>query len=99
MNPHTTSMSLFDAVSTSKMGKSVHYMVLKFIGRVVSSKKHSPFSKKLKVKRLEWAVAYLKTNFSNVIFTDECCATLDGPDGWGAGLGSEPSPSRLTPPT
>ncbi len=29
-----------------------------------------------------WAEQYLKQDFSNVIFTNECRATLDGPDGF-----------------
>ena len=27
----------------------------------------------------------MKTDFRNVLFTDECRATLDGPDGWSSG--------------
>ena len=29
-----------------------------------------------------WAKTYMKTGFMNVIFSDECRATLDGPDGF-----------------
>ena len=34
---------------------------------------------------MEWAERCHKENFSNVIFTDECRATLDGPGGWARG--------------
>ena len=34
---------------------------------------------------LQWAQKYMKTNFQTVWFTDECRATLDGPDGWSSG--------------
>ena len=27
----------------------------------------------------------MKTDFRNALFTDECRATLDGPDGWSSG--------------
>ena len=34
---------------------------------------------------VEWARRYMKTDFRNVLFKDECHATLDGPDGWSSG--------------
>ena len=40
---------------------------------------------KLPEGRLTWAKKYLKTNFGNVIFTDESRVTLDGSDGWTQG--------------
>ena len=38
-----------------------------------------------KLARLDWAKSSMKTNFENVLFTDESRATLDGPDGWMSG--------------
>ena len=43
---------------------------------------------------MEWVKKYMKVDFSQVIFTDECRATLDGPDGWAQGWVS----SDHTPP-
>ena len=39
----------------------------------------------------------MKVNLESVIFTDECRATLDGPDGWSRGWYDAhfPSPQRL----
>ena len=36
-------------------------------------------------KRVKWATDYIKCDFSTVIFTDECRAMLDGPDGFSRG--------------
>ena len=44
-----------------------------------------PLSKLHRQKRLDWADMYLKQDFSKVLWTDECRATLDGPDGWARG--------------
>ena len=42
-----------------------------------------PFAltKQRKAKCVKWATDYMKCDFATVIFTDECCDTLDGPDG------------------
>ena len=40
-----------------------------------------PLTARRKTKQLEWARQYFKTDFQTVLFTDECRATLDGPDG------------------
>ena len=48
-------------------------------------------------KRLKWAENNMKVNFENVIFMNECRATLDGPDGWSRGRydAQLPPPRRL----
>ena len=38
-----------------------------------------------KEKPLNWASEYMQLDFKEVLFTDECRSTLDGPDGWSEG--------------
>jgi transposase len=46
---------------------------------------------------MKWAENNMKVNFQNVLFTDECRATLYGPDGWSRGWydAQSPPPQRL----
>ena len=44
--------------------------------------KRPPLKQQHKYRRIEWAEKYMKTDFSSVMFTDECRPTFDGPDGW-----------------
>ena len=44
-----------------------------------------PLTKQHKAKRVKWATDYIKCDFSTVIFTYECRATLDDPDGFNRG--------------
>ena len=48
------------------------------LAKVTKPIKQPQLSKRHKTKRLEWARRYMKTDFqnSNVLFTDECRATL-----------------------
>ena len=39
-------------------------------------------TKKHRETCLRWAKTYMKQDFSKVMFTDECRATLDVPDEW-----------------
>ena len=84
-NHHSCSKFIFVAASGPKVGKTTRCKVLQSIGRAISPKKRPLLTKVHKAKRVEWAERYHKANFSNVIFTDECRATLDGPDGWAGG--------------
>lgn len=45
-----------------------------------------PLNNAQKQKLLQWAQKYIKNHFQPILFTDESCATLDGPDGWSSGL-------------
>lgn len=83
--PHATSKAIFDTAGVPEMGKTARCETLKTLGKVLKPQKQPPLSKHHKTKRVEWALRYMKTDFKNVIFTDECRATLDGPDGWASG--------------
>ena len=77
---HTTSKSIFDNAGVPKMAETARYQTLKSLAKVMKS-----ISKRHKTKRVERARRYMKTDFRNVLFTDECRASLDGPDGWSSG--------------
>ena len=83
--PHATRKSIFDAAGVPKMGKTARCETLRTLGKVRKPQKQPPLSKLHKRKRVEWAHRYMKTDFKNVIFTDEFRVTLDGPDGWASG--------------
>ena len=83
--PHATSKTIFDRAGVPKMAKAARCQTLKSLAKVMKPIKQPPLSKRPKTKRLEWARRYMKTDFHNVLFTDECRATLDGPDGWSSG--------------
>lgn len=56
-----------------------------------------PLTNAHKENCLHWAQKYMKTNFQTVLFTDECCATVYGPNGWSCGwlVGGPHHPTRL----
>ena len=79
------------------MSKSTRNSVL---GKFAKQKKAtitSPLTPKHKERRLDWAKRYMRTSPKLILFTDECRATLDGPDGWSKGwvFGDDPSQMRL----
>ena len=70
---------------------------VKKVARVVKPRARPFITERNKQKRVSWAKKYMKLDFSKVIFTDECRATLNGPDGWSKGwiFNDEFIPSRL----
>ena len=76
--------------------RSTRNNILNDVAKVVKVGKKPPLSKKNKTARMEWARRYMKCDFNQVLFTDECRATLDGPDGFSRGWLADGSvrPSR-----
>ena len=71
--------------------------VLNRIANVVKPSKQPVITRKYKAQRLEWTESNLNIDFKTAIFTDECRATLDGPDGWSKSWLREvvPLPARM----
>ena len=58
---------------------------LKLLRKVCKAKISPPLTKEHQEKRVQWAKTYLKIDFRNICFTDECRATLNGTDGAASG--------------
>ena len=96
-NPGSTSKDIFSASGVADVSKSTRNSVL---GKFAKQKKATitpPLTPKDKERRLDWAKRYMRTSPKLILFTDECRATLDGPDGWSKGwvFGDDPSQMRL----
>ena len=84
-NPLANSKKIFDDAGAGNVSRSTRCRVLRHLGKCVKPDIRPPLKSSHKVKRVEWAQTYMKVNFQLVLFTDECRATLDGPDGWSKG--------------
>ena len=83
--PHASSRGIFQEAGLPKIPKTTRNEPLNKIGSVKKKVSAPVLTKAHKEKRIQWAKKYLKQGFSKVIWTDECRATLDGPDGWAKG--------------
>ena len=83
--PHSMSKDISDHARVPGIYKRTRNRILKQIADQRTQTKSPTLSNINCQKRLAWATKYLKTNFQNVLWTDEARATLDGPDGWAKG--------------
>ncbi len=92
MSPLATSKATFMAARVKSKCKTTRCKVFNELGPVVKVQPCPMLTSKHKAKRLEWACENLKTDFPTVLWTDEACATPDGPDGWATGWVEDPVP-------
>ena len=59
--------------------------ILRSIGKAAKPTIKPPLKQRHKLACLDWAKSCMKTNFENVLFTDESQAFRDGRDGWMSG--------------
>uniref|UniRef100_A0A8C5MML4 Tc1-like transposase DDE domain-containing protein n=1 Tax=Leptobrachium leishanense TaxID=445787 RepID=A0A8C5MML4_9ANUR len=93
--PLHSSKQIFEAAGASGVPRTSRCRVLKSLATVHRLSIWPPLTNAHKQKRLHWAKKYMKTNFQTVLFTAECCATLDGPEGCGWLVDGHPVPTRL----
>ena len=84
-SPHLTSKSIFIKAGLSNIPKSTRNVFLNSISSVKKMKKLPYLTENHKNRRYEWAKSHIKCDFSLIIWSDECRATLDGPDSWCSG--------------
>ncbi len=83
--PLQSSKQVFEAAGASGVPQTSRCRILQKLAVVHKPTIRPPLTNAHKQKRLQWAHTYMKTNFQTVLFTDECRATLDGPDEWSSG--------------
>ena len=83
--PLSSSKEIFVSAGLDDIPRTTRCRYLKKFGKPCKAKKQPPLNTIQKEKRVNWAKNYMKMESSRVIFTDECRATLDGPDGFSTG--------------
>ena len=75
-----TSKKIFEEVGVSNVNREKRCRILRTLTKDMKVNKLPHLSKHHKEKRVIWAKKYMKTDFSTVMFSDECRATVDGPE-------------------
>ena len=96
-NPLGTSKEVSENADVPDVPKSTRCRILRNVAKCGKPRVRPPLKDVYKKKRMEWAKNHMKVNFQTVLFTDECRATLDGPDGWRRGWFCKegPRPHRI----
>ena len=81
-NPLSPSAIFFREAGIQNCGRTLRCKILSTIGKIVQPIRQPLLSEVHRLKRVAWAKQYMKLDFRRFIFTDECRATLDGPDGF-----------------
>jgi transposase len=84
-SPLASSKTIFEQAGIDRACRKTRCNILNDIAKNTKPVSRPPLTKQHKAKRVKWATNYIKCDFSRVIFTDECRATLDGPDGFSRG--------------
>ncbi|KAK3512212.1 hypothetical protein QTP70_001115 [Hemibagrus guttatus] len=80
--PLQSSKQVFETAGASGVPRTSRCRILQRLAVMHKPSIRLPLTNGHKQKRLQWAQKYMKTDFQTVLFTDECRANLDGPDGW-----------------
>ena len=81
-HPLLTSKQLFEQAGVGEVPRTSRCHIHQTVAKNVKPNIRPPLNSRHKAKRVEWARQYMKVDFQTVLFTDECRATLDGPNGW-----------------
>ena len=84
-NPLTTCRNCFNESNVQVESRFSRWRIFQVLAGMKSASKKPPLTMNHKERRVEFAVKYMKQDFDKVMFTDECRATLDGPDGFSRG--------------